>query len=221
MCALLSQISGDVTPRNITKRTPEYRAYRGVINFDNMRDLFGEDYEVIGGIYNELKDFYGHDFLFWLQFGRAEVHFDHFEVAENYLTQSLAIRDVGNFQARHNLGVLFLKRARFDENAATADGDMKRGEELLREQIAERGEIDAYPYAALITHKYRYLKARGSPKLAEEIENLANLAAIGIKKHPLEEAMQEAYQEIKHAYLMRAVPAGPEESQPQQGTSAQ
>lgn len=186
-----------------------------------MRDLFGEDYEVIGGIYNELKDFYSHDFLFWLQFGRSEVHFDHFEVAENYLTQSLAIRDVGNFQARHNLGVLFLKRARFDENGATADGDMKRGEELLREQIVERGEIEAYPYAALITHKYRYLKVRGSPKLAEEIENLANLGAIGIKKHPLDEAMQEAYQEIMRAYLMRAVPPGPDESQPQQSTSAQ
>lgn len=203
--AFLSQISADVTPRNISRRTPEYRAYRGIINFDNMLDLFGEDYEVIGALYNELKDYYSHDFLFWLQFGRAEVYFDHFTVAENYLTQSLAIRDAGNFQARHNLGVLFLKRARLDENAASAEADLKHGEELLREQIAERGDIDAYPCAALVTHKYRYLKAHGSPKFAEEVENLANLAQVGLRKHPLEEAMKEAHQEIMRAYLMLAV----------------
>lgn len=204
----LSQISGDITPQNISRRTPEYIAYRGIINFDNMLDLFGEDYEPIGGVYSELKDYYSHDFLFWLQFGRAEVYFDHFAVAENYLTQSLAIRDAGNFQARHNLGVLFLKRARHEENAASADADLKRGEELLREQISQRGDIDSYPFAALVTHKYRYLKARGSPKFAEEIESLAELAQIGIRKHPMDEAMQEAYQEIMRAYLMLAVSQG-------------
>lgn len=136
------------------------------------------------------------------------MYFDHFTVAENYLTQSLAIRDAGNFQALHNLGVLFINRARLDENAASAEADLRHGEELLREQIAQRGDIDAYPYAALITHKYRYLKARGSPKFAEEVENLVNLAQIGIRKHPLEEAMQLAYQEIMRAYLMLAVGSG-------------
>ncbi len=201
----LTLMSGDITPLNISKRTPEFIAYRGIINFDNMLELFGEDYEIIGGIYNELKDYYPHDFLFWLQFGRAEVYFDHFAVAENYLKQSLAIRDAGNFQAHHNLGVLYLKRARFDENLASAEADLKLGEDLLREQIAERGDIDAYPYAALITHKYRYLKVSESPRLAAEIENLSELAQIGIRKHPTNEAMQEAHQEITRAYLMLAV----------------
>jgi hypothetical protein len=201
----LSQISGDITPHNITKRTPEYIAYRGIINFDNMLDLFGEDYEVIAGVYNELKDYYQHDFLFWLQFGRAEVYFDHFAVAENYLAQSLAIRDAGNFQAHHSLGVLFLKRARLEENPASAEADLRRGEDILRHQIAERGDVDSYPYAALITHKYRYLKTRGSPRLAAEVEDLSELAQIGIRKHPTEPAMQAAHQEITRAYLMLAV----------------
>lgn len=88
---------------------------------------------------------------------------------------------------------------------ASAEADLKRGEELLRDQITERGEIDAYPYAALITHKHRYLKARGSPKFAEEIESLAELAQLGMRKHPMDEAMQEAYEEIMRAYLMLAV----------------
>ncbi len=201
----LSRLSSDVTPYNISRRTPEYIAYRGIINFENMLSLFGDDYEVIGGIYNELKDYYGHDFLFWLQFGRAEVHFDHFAVAENYLKQSLAIRPQGNYQANHNLGVLFLKRARYEENLATAEADLQRGENLLREQIAERGNIDAYPYAALVTHKLRYFRARGSCKLADELEELVEIAQIGMRKHSTDEAMQEAYQETMRAYMMIAV----------------
>jgi len=202
---LLSRISGDVTPYNISRRTPEYIAYRGIVNFDSMFDLFGEDYEVIGGIYSELRDYYSQDFLFWLQFGRAEVHFDHFTAAENYLNQSLAIRDVGNFQARHNLAVLYLKRARYDENLATADADARRGEEALHELIIERGEIDAYPYAALVAHKYRYLVAHSSPRFNEEVEGLVDIAQTGIRRHPMDDAMQEAYQEIMRAYLMIAV----------------
>jgi ABC-type dipeptide/oligopeptide/nickel transport system ATPase subunit len=203
----LSQLSADVTPLNITRRTPEYLAYRGIINFDNMLDLFGEDYETIAGIYGELREFYGHDFLFWLQSGRAEVYFDRFTTAENHLKQSLAIRDVGNFQAHHQLGVLFLKRARLNDNPASAEADLKQGEDLLREQIAQRGDTDSYPYAALVTHKFRYLRDRGSPRLAEEVEGLVNLAQAGMRKHPLDEAMREAYEEIMRAYLMLAVRA--------------
>jgi hypothetical protein len=198
-------MSGDVTPFNISRRTPEYIAYRGIVNFDNMFDLFGEDYEVISGIYNELRDYYSQDFLFYLQFGRAEVHFDHFAIAENYLKQSLAIREEGNFQARHNLAVLYLKRARYDENLATADADAMRGENALRDLITERGEIDAYPYAALVAHKYRYLAAHGSANLHQEMEGLVRVAEIGIRKHPMDAAMQEAHQEILRAYLMLAV----------------
>jgi hypothetical protein len=203
--SFLGQISGDVTPYNISRRTPEYIAYRGIVNFDNMFDLFGEDYEMISGIYSELRDYYSQDFLFYLQFGRAEVHFDHFAVAENYLKQSLAIREDGNFQARHNLAVLYLKRARYDDNLATADADARRGEDALRDLIAVRGDIDAYPYAALVAHKYRYLAAHGSANLNQDMEGLVNIAQIGIRKHPTDAAMQEAHQDILRAYLMLAV----------------
>jgi hypothetical protein len=203
--SLLSSVSGDLTPYTISRRTPEFIAYRGIINFDNMVDLFGEDYEVISGIYNELRGYYSNDFLFWLQFGRVEVHFDHFAIAENYLKQSLGIREVGNFQAWHNLGVLYLKRGRLDPNEATADADLHRGEDILRAQIPERGEVDAYPYAALIIHKLRYLRTHGSVRYTEEIEELVGLAEIGIRKHPMDEAMREAHQHIMREYLMLAV----------------
>jgi hypothetical protein len=98
---LLTQISAEMTPRNIKQRTPEYIGYRGIINFDTIHELFGDDYDAIERVYAELRPFYGEDYLFWLQFGRAEVYFDKFSTAQNYLNHSLNIRDQGNFQAHH------------------------------------------------------------------------------------------------------------------------
>lgn len=203
----LSQIAADITPETISRRTPEYLAYRGIINFDNVRFMCGDDYETIGALYNELRAYYAQDFLFWLQWGRAEVYFDHFDIAENHLNQSLGIRDAGNFQARHYLGVLFLKKGAFEDNAAAAADAARRGEDILRREITARGHLDAYPSAALVTHKLRFLRKWGSPHLAGEIEDLYRIARTAYERHPFDDAMREAYQEVYRAYLMLAVPA--------------
>ena len=205
--SFLTQLSADITPQNISKRTPEFAAYRGIINFDNVLQVFGEDYETIHSLYGELKSSYSWDFLFWLQFGRAQVYFDKFSLAENYLKQSLSIRDEGNFQAHHQMGVLFLKRARFQENVAVAAADASQGETILTHQIAGRGNIDPYPYAALIVHKVRYLKHWNPPKKEQQIEELFHLARVAMQKHPFDDAVKQAHDEILREYLMLAVPS--------------
>lgn len=200
----LAQISSDITPATMRLRTAEFTAYKGIINFDSMQDLFGPDYGVIDGIYNELKAYYGDDYLFWLQYGRAEVYFDNFSVAENYLNQSLGIRQ--NYQAQHYMGVLYLKRALYRENDNEAAADVKKGEEILRQQIRERGDSDPYPYAALVTHKFRYLKVYGSLNLEGELEELKELAETAVRKHPRHGPLTDAYEEVFRAYLSLAIP---------------
>ena len=207
----LRQVRSDITPRNIAKRTLEYRAYRGLINLDNMLQVLGEDYNIISDIYRQLKAYYDQDFLFWLQFGRAELCFDHFAEAETYLKASLAIRDLENFQAHHHMGVLHLKRATFEDNPVAALLDLRRGEEILRAQIKARGQIDAYPCAALIDYKIRYLRKHGSANLAEDLEDLFRLGKEGIQSHPFDPAMIEAHQTIFKEYLMQVVKRKPPE----------
>lgn len=175
----LTQISSELNLQAIRHRTPEFVAYRGIINFDNMQNLFGDNYEIIERIYDELRNFYGEDYLFWLQYGRAEVYFDNFSTAENYLNQSLGIRDKGNFQAKHYMGVLFLKRSLYQESVALAATDARQGEEILRQQIRERGDDDPYPYSALVIHKLRYLRKYQPARMSEELEELKNLAQLG------------------------------------------
>jgi hypothetical protein len=183
-------------------------AYRGLINVDSMRDLFGDNYDIISELYADLKKYYHWDFLFWLQYGRAELEFDHFPLAENYLNQSLGIRDAadGNYQALHHKGVLMLRRAHFQSDPGVALADATAGEEILRAQIRSRGVEDSYPYVALVTHKLRYLRKRGSARYGESIEELYQVASEGFKRHPVDEAMTDAHNEVYREYLMRAVP---------------
>jgi energy-coupling factor transporter ATP-binding protein EcfA2 len=210
VASILIQLSPDITPYNISRRTPEYIAYRGLINLDNMILLFGEDYDTISGIYEEVKAYYGSQFLFWLQFGRAELYFDHFSLAENYLNQSLGIRDAanGNFQALHHIAVLFLKRALAAEDLIRAEEDIRHGSEILMDQIRERGHLDTYPYEALTTHKMKWLLKRQGPHLQEELEALVEIAKAGHDRHPYDDRMRDVHQRALREYLMTTVRRG-------------
>lgn len=191
----------DIDTVAIKRRTAEFVAYKQIINFDSMQELFGDDYDVIDGIYAHLRNYYGGDYLFWLQYGRAEVHFDNFSTAENYLNQSLGIRH--NYQAEHYLGVLFMKRALYRDSTSEAAADVKRGEEILRQQIHDRGDTDAYPYSALLTHKLRYLRKYRTVRFKEELEELKELGEIGLRQHG---AIRDTYNEVLREYLMQAIP---------------
>jgi hypothetical protein len=201
----LSQISGDLTASSIARRSPEYIAYRGLINSDNMLQLFGEDPEMIREIYEEMRPFYGHDYLFYLQYGKAELFFDNFEIAENFLQQSIGMKGAGNFQAEHHLGVLHLKRAYWQEDQGLAIHDAAKGEEILRGQLKDRGHNQAYACAALVTHKLKYLSRWGAGNLSTELEELFDLAKKGLELNPFDDAIKEAYEKAQRAYLMQAV----------------
>jgi hypothetical protein len=187
----------------VTVDCAEYLAFRGIVNFDNMHLMFGDAYDIIDGLYVELKRWCDGNFLYWLQRGRLEVHFDNLEVAENYLDASLSIRE--SVQAWHYLGVLFLKRAAVDPNDGTAAELAARGEEILRRQIRERGHQDPYPYAALVEHKLRYLQRHRSTRFGSEVEELLRIARIGVDHHPFDDAVKAAYQQVYRQYLMQPV----------------
>ncbi len=101
--------------------------------------------------------------------------------------------------------MLHLKRALYQGNSAKAATDAWQGEEILRRQILERGDVDAYGYSALIIHKLRYLARWPPHDLFEQIEDLFHLAQEGVRRFPLDNAMKEAYSEIAKAYLMTTV----------------
>ena len=201
-------VGGEITPTNITRRTIEYQAFRGLLQFDQMRALFGDAYELIDSIYAEVKPFCDGNFLYWLQRGRLEVHFDHFETAQNYLDSSLAIRD--SYQAWHYVGVLKLKRAAAEPEVGVAHELAQEGEAILRRQMYERRN-DSYPKAALVEHKLKYLLSRPGNNLVKEIRDLFQLAKQALREHPFDDAVRDAHEQAFRAYLTLAVDSGADE----------
>jgi hypothetical protein len=137
------------------------------------------------------------------------VYFDHFDTAQSYLDASLAIRE--SYQAWHYVGVLSLKRAAAEEQQAVARTLAEKGEEILRGQMLTRPN-DAYPAAALVEHKLRYLQAHPGPRTYREVRELLSLAEDALKRHPFDQALTAARQEVWKAHLMMAVPAEADES---------
>ncbi|MFY9610419.1 MAG: hypothetical protein WAU45_17630 [Blastocatellia bacterium] len=107
------------------------------------------------------------------------------------------------------MGVLYLKRALFQENARQAAADAAKGEEILRDQIRERGHEDSYGYSALVAHKLRYLRKYPSPKLNQELEELKDIGQVGLQRFPFSDAMKDAHQEVLRAYLTTTVHTDP------------
>jgi hypothetical protein len=70
----LQQISSDIVPNEIKRRSPAYLAYRGMINSEALKETFANDHEIILPLYDELKSCYDGDFLFWLQYGMAQMN---------------------------------------------------------------------------------------------------------------------------------------------------
>ncbi|MBI2186825.1 MAG: SIR2 family protein [Acidobacteria bacterium] len=205
---LIRAIAAEITPQNITRRTIEYQAFRGILQFDQMRLLFGDAYDLIDSVYNEVKPYCDKNFLYWLQRGRLEVHFDHFETAQNYLDASLAIRE--SYQAWHYVGVLKLKRAAAEPEEGIAQQLAEEGEDILRRQMHERAD-DSYPKAALIEHKLRYLAAHPGNKFATEVRDLYMLARQALREYPFDEAIANAHEEAYRSYLTLAMPSETEQ----------
>ena len=201
---LLCQIAGDITPQTIRRRVPEYVAYRGLVNYKGLRRLFGPDYETLVEIYEAIKPFYKHDFLYWLQYGRTELEFDHFDLAEKNLDQSLAIRQ-DSFHTLHHLGVLCLKRSYTQGAYAEREDDAKRGEELLFEQIELRGAEDPYPYAAYLHHKLECVLVFGGSDRRRALDRLRSMAQKAKALHPLDRQLRESCERVEREYMMQTV----------------
>ncbi len=204
MRRLLIQLSSGISPDSIRRRSPEFLAYRGMINYDGMSETFGHAYEVIRQMYEDVRPYYDSDFLFWLQYGRAELEQGNFDLAKNYLDQSLAIR-ADSHQTLHYMGVLLLKRAYSLWPYGEAINDAHQGERLLRGQIELRGDSDPYPYAALLVHKLRFLERATVPDKQAKMQELYDLAKTAREKHRYDEATREACARVERAYLMQAV----------------
>jgi tetratricopeptide (TPR) repeat protein len=208
---LLKQISSDIVPNAIKRRTPPFRAYRGLINCEGLTRLFGGDHDTIISIYEELRDYYGDEFLFWLQYAMAHIAKNTFDTAENYLHQALTIcESVGAnpFQIKHQQGILYILQAIGSNPAILGAERAKQGIILLESLIQERGDIDSYSYNGYTEYIMRWYVHAGALVSNQEWESLRKIAQLATKKFARDEMARENRDKIERAYLMRLVKDG-------------
>jgi hypothetical protein len=200
----LQQIASDIVPNEIKRRSPAYLAYRGMINSEQLFEAFSGDMDLILPLYEELRPYYGQDFLFWLQRGMAHARAEQLDVAENFLNQSLAINS-NSHQTLHYLGIIYLMQAARSSNAITAKEIADDGIGLLTTQIRERGDYDSYPYSAYLTYVVRWYEAAGTLITSNEWEALRKVGLEATRKYPKDDVVKEAAKEVEKLYMMRAV----------------
>lgn len=204
----LKQIASDIIPNAITRRTPPFRAYRGLIRCDTLTRLFGGDHDTIISIYEELRDFYGDDFLFWLQYAMAHFAKGVLDTTENYLHQALSIcANVRSnpFQIKHQQGILYLAQAIQSGPAILGMERAKEGIAILDDLIRERGDIDSYPFNGYTEHVMRWYVHAGSAISDKEWEALRGVAKRAAATYPRDDMARDNRDKIERAYMMRVV----------------
>jgi len=202
--SFLKQISSDIVPNEIKRRSPAFLAYRGMINLERLYEMFNSDMQLILGIYEELRPYYGQDFLFWLQFGMAHARIDQLDVAENYLNQSRGLFP-NSHQTEHHMGIIYLMQASKNPGVVLAQERAKEGIAILRGQIRSRGDFDSYPHGAYLAHVLRWYVCAGKLVPADDWEDLRRVGREAKTKYYRDEIIAKAADDVERAYLMRAV----------------
>jgi len=200
----LKQISSDIVPNEIKRRSPAFLAYRGMINLERLYEMFNSDMQVILGIYEELKTYYSQDFLFWLQFGMAHARLDQLDIAENYLNQSRALYP-NSHQTEHHMGIIYLMQASKNPGAVASQDRASDGIAILRDQIRTRGDFDSYPYGAFLAHVLRWYVAAGKLIPDNDWEDLRRVGHEAKAKYYRDEIIRSSVDNVERAYLMRVV----------------
>jgi tetratricopeptide (TPR) repeat protein len=201
----LIQISSDIVPNERRRRSPTYLAYRGMINSEGLWEILEKNEDAIFALYEHLQPYYSDDFLFWLHYGMVYIKAGYYDMAENYLNQSLALFPK-SYHTLHQMGILYIKQAIKHRNPVAMKNKADEGIKLIMEQIRSRGDYDSYPYAAYLNHVSRwYLHAGKSLISSDDWEKLRQISSEALRKYPREKYIIEAYDKVEKRYLSRVV----------------
>jgi len=175
---ILNYLSNKFTIDDIKYHPLPYQIYKRLISFDFLYDQYfstasrKQDTE---RTYHEAQKLYGHDGVFWLQFGRFYRKIGRFDDAIHCFRTGLEFYD--SFQTRHSLGVTLIAKyinERFSDRSL-----FDEGLEALEYERLRRGTTDPYPTTTICTYLIRICRAK--PNDNEVREKLKDCINFGIK----------------------------------------
>ncbi|QBP08671.1 tetratricopeptide repeat protein [Cupriavidus metallidurans] len=178
---ILDYLSNKFTIEDIKHHPLPYQIYKRIISFDFLYEKYfpaksrQTDTE---RTYHHAQKMYGHDGVFWLQFGRFYRKIGRYDDAIDCFRTGLDFYD--SFQTRHSLGATLIAKyihENFADRTLYAEGI-----DYLEYERLRRGSSDPYPTSTLCASLIRICRAR--PKDTEAIQKLKECINYGLKNFP-------------------------------------
>ncbi|WP_286798896.1 SIR2 family protein [Pandoraea sp. 64-18] len=179
--AVLEYLSNKFTIDDIKFHPLPYQIYRRIISLDFLyenyfpTDTRAADTEMT---YHQAQKIYGHDGVFWLQFGRFYRKLGRFDEAIQCFRTGLEFYD--SFQTRHSLGTALIEKYISDNYE---DRELYvEGIELLEYERLRRGSSDPYPTSTMVSFLIKICRAMPDDK--DATDKLKECINYGIKYFP-------------------------------------
>jgi hypothetical protein len=197
---LLKVLSHDLSyPVNIGTRT--FRLYQRLINHSSIYRRFSAHLDGARAIYDTLAPFLKRDYHYLLQYGSLELEYGELDLAANYIEQAFAYAPADRLVV-NTRGYFLYKQACATNMRETADKLREEAREILLHQMEARPS-DVYPKHMLCSQELNWIN-HWLPYTAERKQPLSELrdfAMKAAKDHSSSVDMQDAFKQIKDAYL--------------------
>jgi hypothetical protein len=181
------------------------KMFGDLINHENLHSSFPRHPGLCRKIYDAVRDHYGHNGHFWLQYGVYELKFGHLDLAENYLLQAQGLIPQSE-PLSTAFGHLYMRKAIETNLPAVALEQRAEGEKILRAQIGRIGMRDPYPYHVLGSQSLGYInKWIPQDDKPEELRRLYAEIKPGVDRHSLASHLRALLADIKKAELETAL----------------
>jgi len=177
------------------------RISRDLLNHENLRDVFPKYPNLVRQIYDAVREHFGGNGHFWLQYGVYELEFGHLDLAENYLLQAQGLIPHSE-SLTTAFGHLYMRKAIEANTLVIAEEQKAEGEKILRAQIARIGSQDPYPCHVLGSQLFSYIKKWvPADKKPLELHALYDDLKPSVDRHRLAGSLRSLFSDIKRAEL--------------------
>lgn len=197
----LQVIAHELAPDREAKSSRLVRIYRDLINHEKLHEAFRRHPNLCRRVYDSVRDHYGHNGHFWLQYGVYELKFGHLDLAENYLLQAQGLIPHSE-PLTTAFGHLYMRSAIETDIPAVAAERKAEGTKILRAQIGRIGMSDPYPYHVLGSQMLGFIK-KWVPQenRPQELRLLHDELRPGAERHRLASHLRSLLADIKRAEL--------------------
>ncbi len=163
----LEYLSNKFTIEDIKFHPVPYQIYKSLISFKFLFEQYfskSNRKSETEKIYHQAQNWYGHDGVFWLQFGRFYRKIQRYDDAIDCFRTGLEFYD--SFQTRHSLGAALVAKYAHD---GYKDRDLLiEGVDCLEFERLRRGTSDPYPTATICNYLTDICQARPNDKDMED-----------------------------------------------------